>query len=271
MRRMRFTKKPSKVVLQYTGGLTCVVLLGLFGLTPLNGCGGGDGDNGAVSAGSGFNGRFGGAVLIDRGGQHSSDVFSLTLDSGSPLWGIVNTGTGGSGTIAGEVEDDTATFTGEIEPEDSGCLWSFSGQMILTRDGSLSLTMEGTDCRGEVNASGQLPRLQPAHLNVSNLLGTWQLNRNLTHPDIFVGCHIYSKVEDIEMVYLRIYSSTMEAYVKEISGDECTGTGTYTIVGSNRIEVHGEREFEGPMRLSNNGDRLAFIIMSGVEEVYDRM
>jgi hypothetical protein len=271
MRRMRFTRELSRAISEPTGVLFCVVLSGLLCLSALNGCGEGGGDVVPPSPDSGFNGRFGGQVSMDRGGQSSSDVLAFTLDSGSPLWGTVNTGTGGTGIISGETEGDTATFTGDIEPEDSGCLWSFSGGMILNGDGSISITMEGTDCTGAVSASGQVPRLQTDRLNVPNLLGVWQLNRNLTHPDIFMGCHIYTKVDDVEMAYLRIHSSTMEAYVKELSGDECTSTGTYTIVGSNRIEVHGDREFEGMVNLRNNGDRLAFVIMTGVEEVYDRI
>ena len=101
MRRLRFMKKPIKVVLPYTGGLTYVVLLGLFGLSALNGCGGGGGVVDEFDqAGHGGLGR-GPGVGEDAvtSGRHAAEEGDVT---GQGDGGCGGAGLPGVGTLGGE-------------------------------------------------------------------------------------------------------------------------------------------------------------------------
>ena len=136
-----------------------VVLLGLALVLTLYGCDGDDdGDDEPLPANAAFNGTFSGNLVTTQGEQDLTETFTASLTVGSPLSGTFDIDDGmTSGTIAGEAEGDTATFTGTL---DGACPRIITdGSATLLDDNTLSVDVSGSDCDGLFTSTGTATRV----------------------------------------------------------------------------------------------------------------
>lgn len=104
------------------------------------------------------NGTFSGDITTTQAGLDSVETINLTLAARSPLSGtFFRTGAQNVGTISGDAEVRSATFTGMSGGD---CPDSFRGSMTLTDDNTLSVTMEGSNCNGQFTSAGILMRVE---------------------------------------------------------------------------------------------------------------
>jgi hypothetical protein len=221
-----------------TSVLLMIIMLGLLFLMALSGCGGGDGDGGdgggrAPAANSSFNGTFSGNFTTTQGGEDFVGTITMTLTVGSPLSGTFRAGDGTTGTISGEAEGNSATFSATIE---GVCPGSFSGSMTLEGD-TLSFNGNGSDCEGPFTSVGTLNRVDGAvPLSLEQLSGTYRLvDFTVTQPD---GTIITPN--DIGTFSGTYMINPDGSATQDVTADGVTiiATGTISVIDNDTIQVN---------------------------------
>lgn len=156
-----------------------VVLFTVFSalvILTLQACGGGGGDSGGGGSqpppNSVFNGTFSGEIITTQREERIINTMDISLTTNSPLSGKFFIEGGGVGTLSGDAEGDTATFSGTI---DDICAGLFNGSITLLDDQTYSIDMTGSDCNGPFISGGDLSREECVNID-----GKWRASESVT-------------------------------------------------------------------------------------------
>jgi hypothetical protein len=131
-----------------------VIVIVVMAFFVIGGCGGGGDGNDGDTANPLFNGTHRGFITTTQGDETISERLTVILSVGSPLSGVVSSGSK-EFAISADAVGNLATFSGTFDTE---CPGAISGTLELIPEDTILFAGEGSDCDGLFSSIATLTR-----------------------------------------------------------------------------------------------------------------